>query len=69
VRLMSIGRCGPASISRVRWRIPILTHVKIVAHRRKCCLPLQPRCGGCCIRQFCNAGKRQLAGVPLRAKA
>jgi len=54
--------CSPRDMDRVQAGVPsnlrLSLHVNLVSHGRECCFPSQPSCEGCCIRQFCNAGKR-----------
>lgn len=52
--------CSPRDMDRVQAGIPpnlrLSLHVNLVSHGRASCLPMQPRCDGCCIRQFCRTG-------------
>jgi endonuclease III len=52
--------CSPRDMDRVQAGVPqklrLSLHVNLVSHGRASCLPAQPRCDGCCIRQFCRTG-------------
>ncbi len=55
--------CSPRDMDRVQAGVPpnlrLSLHVNLVSHGRAFCLPAQPRCNGCCIRQFCRTGSRR----------
>lgn len=36
-------------------------HIAMVAHGREVCLPRNPKCGECCIRDLCRQGRATLA--------
>lgn len=52
--------CSPRDMDRVQAGVPpnlrFSLHVNFLSHGRACCLPEQPRCDDCCIRQFCRTG-------------
>lgn len=54
--------CSPRDMDRVQAGVPpnlrLSLHVNLVSHGREYCLPSQPSCDGCCIRQFCKTGRR-----------
>lgn len=51
--------CSPRDMDRVQARVPpnlrLSLHVNLVSHGRECCLPSQPSCEACCIREYCRA--------------
>lgn len=53
--------CSPRDMDRVQAGVPpplrFSLHVNLVSHGRSCCLPAVPRCGTCCISQYCKTGK------------
>jgi endonuclease III len=53
--------CSPRDMDRLQVGVPPnlrhSLHVNLVSHGRECCLPSQPSCDGCCIRQFCKTGR------------
>jgi endonuclease III len=36
-------------------------HITMVVHGRTVCLPRAPKCGNCCIREFCRQGRLKVA--------
>lgn len=54
--------CSPNDMNRIQKRVPpelrFSLHVNFVSHGRDHCLPLQPKCDSCCIREYCRTGRR-----------
>jgi endonuclease III len=59
--------CSPRDMDRVQSGVPLnlrfSLHVNLVSHGRAYCLPSVPLCEACCIRQFCNTGRRKAGQV------
>jgi endonuclease III len=57
--------CSPRDMDRLQAGIPIhlrfKLHVNMVSHGRFCCLPANPRCEFCGLRQYCRKWKRTRA--------
>lgn len=54
--------CSPRDMDRVQAGIPasrrLALHVNFVSHGRACCLPGEPCCDSCCVREYCRTGQR-----------
>lgn len=55
--------CSPRDMDRVQRGIPLnlqfSLHVNLISHGRAVCLPSAPKCGECCISQFCRTGRQR----------